>query len=956
MSTLEVKTPWYIPEILRYIRIYTNLSDFAALCQTSKGIHNVGRELLYESIYLELSNRHLDSLSLLYRTLEENPTLASQVKKLYFQLCDSKTSSRDDDLRSHHASQSPTLSKILDLCPNLTTISITHPYPVSDPVTQKINRSISNALHLQELKFITIDTMWPPHIPGETDVNISLLTHALRVKSLSSISMTLQQGPDSLILPASLVMPPVNSIVRLSLKNAYLSMESLSGIMSQLIHLKHLSLSFLWYADPVNPHVGEHLDCDKLGLALAHRASALQSLKIAVRFESRCALEVTGGGGPHSNWGPRHSIGSLESFTKLQSLQLAPEILLGWEKDVNVSLRDLLPVSLRDLHFRWDFGAWEKSPWEFEALCELLATNLDSTNPLPLRDLVLTCFDDEVSRFQKSFELIESRSAVLISALRLVCAVVIQSLVVFPSKTAMPPTPHTPAAVTQSVVTDLTICVFSPNDPPSTCELDPRIWHRIEKDLFLYTSEKSAWLYVALANEEGLTAEDLLVTDIRVGEPRPNSSSGDSWESRPYGIWVLRSKFAGNIDQAVTEVDVLFGIDAVDPRPQWTLMRSPLQLNAPPNIPIARLSILHGRSTPRSDVRPALRVRKDGKFKIVQISDTHMVTGVGVCRDAIDADGKDLPESEADPLTVEFMGRILDVERPDLVVLTGDQLHHDIPDSQSALFKVVAPIIERRIPFAAVFGNHDSEGVHALSRTAQMSILQNLPFNLSEPGPSQVDGTGNFYLQVLAPFPSEDPLINIIFPRFAQPNPKQNPQPRLRPYHAKPNRLVHADFSNISESHKTLRKARHNDKDNFHLSLTFLHIPLPEFANPNLRICKGRRREPTEGPSVNSHFYDVLVKEDVVALGCGHDHVNDFCGLLPREDEGMETKKRGPWLCYGGGTGFGGMECMVGSGGRVWELDTGMGRGVLRTWLRVEYGKERVDEVVLVEGGEVMSG
>jgi DNA repair exonuclease SbcCD nuclease subunit len=65
---------------------------------------------------------------------------------------------------------------------------------------------------------------------------------------------------------------------------------------------------------------------------------------------------------------------------------------------------------------------------------------------------------------------------------------------------------------------------------------------------------------------------------------------------------------------------------------------------------------------------------------------------------------------------MKFIGTILDVEKPDLVVLTGDQLHHNISDSQTALNKVVAPIIQRRIPFAAVFGNHDSEGIHALSR------------------------------------------------------------------------------------------------------------------------------------------------------------------------------------------------------------------------------------------------
>jgi len=75
-------------------------------------------------------------------------------------------------------------------------------------------------------------------------------------------------------------------------------------------------------------------------------------------------------------------------------------------------------------------------------------------------------------------------------------------------------------------------------------------------------------LYVALENKEELVAEDLVVTDIRVGEPPPNPSSDHSWESRPGGIWMLRSKFYGKTDQTVTEVDVLFGVDAVDPRPQ----------------------------------------------------------------------------------------------------------------------------------------------------------------------------------------------------------------------------------------------------------------------------------------------------------------------------------------------------------------------------------------------------
>jgi hypothetical protein len=268
------------------------------------------------------------------------------------------------------------------------------------------------------------------------------------------------------------------------------------------------------------------------------------------------------------------------------------------------------------------------------------------------------------------------------------------------------------------VITDLTISfesIASSLDSEST--LETRDWHRIEKDLYLHTlAEQSAWIYVAQVKEEELTSSHLVVTDVRIGEPPSAKDVKHAWESRPAGIWVQRSNYTSNIQHVVTGIDILFGSDAIDPRPQWSLLREPFQLkDASPGIPIPRPSIRRGRLIPSSEPS-TLRAREDGSFRIVQISDTHMVTGVGSCKDAIDADGRPLPESEADPLTVRFMEAILEVEKPDLVVLTGDQLHHDILDSQTALFKVVAPIIKRSIPWAAVFGNHDSEGDFSLSR------------------------------------------------------------------------------------------------------------------------------------------------------------------------------------------------------------------------------------------------
>jgi hypothetical protein len=157
-----------------------------------------------------------------------------------------------------------------------------------------------------------------------------------------------------------------------------------------------------------------------------------------------------------------------------------------------------------------------------------------------------------------------------------------------------------------------------------------------------------------------------------------------------------------------------------------------------------------------------------------------------------------------------------------------------------------------------------------------MSILQNLPFSLCESGPEQVDGIGNFYLQVLAPAPSQLPLSTLYFLDSHSQIPSKIHNPDYDPI-----KQSQIDwFTNISQAQRRAREKDDND-NRFHLSLAFLHIPLPEFGDRRLRIRNGHRREPTECPSVNSHFYDALVKGGILALGCGHDHVNDFCALLP---------------------------------------------------------------------------
>ena len=238
-----------------------------------------------------------------------------------------------------------------------------------------------------------------------------------------------------------------------------------------------------------------------------------------------------------------------------------------------------------------------------------------------------------------------------------------------------------------------------------------------------------------------------------------------------------------------------------------------------------------------------------------------------------------------------------------------------------------------------------------------MSLLQSIPFNLSSSGPSSISGVGNYYLQILPHIESrsQQPLSTLYFldSHSQIRNPTRNPdyapiaQDQIDWFRATSRALRH-ERERAPEQASTSSSTSDNKPS--HLALAFFHIPLPEFGHSNLHIHAGERREPTEGPSVNTHFYDALKEEGVAAIGCGHDHVNDFCALLPQEGE----MRLGPWLCHAGAAGFGGYGEYDGRRVyrrmRIWEMDTE--RGMLSTWLRVEYNAERVEQVVLVDGGE----
>lgn len=457
--------------------------------------------------------------------------------------------------------------------------------------------------------------------------------------------------------------------------------------------------------------------------------------------------------------------------------------------------------------------------------------------------------------------------------------------------------------------------------------------------------------------EEELTEQDKVVVGVKVGELDPGlEDEKHDWEKRPGGIWVLRSSDRHESDshRAITAVDVLFGTDAVEPRPNWNLGQVPLDIDADPCV---RLTIRHEQAKSEKEHKP--RVGKNGRFKILQVSDMHLSTGVGKCRNAIGPHDEPSKNCEADPRTLEFIESILDDEKPDLVILSGDQVEGPTaPDTQSAIFKFAQPLIERQIPYAAIFGNHDAEGELSMSREGQMSILQSLPYSLSQPGPEHVDGVGNYYIEVLAPSPSEHSAITIYLLDTHALTPDEK---NFKGY----DWLKQSQIEWFRTTSEGLKKAKaHLKYTHIHMDMAFIHIPLPEYGERDNNVIKGGQwKEPVTAPAFNSQFYEALAQEGVVAIGCGHDHVNDYCALRkepqPDPDTHHKTSHHGPWMCYAGGSGFGGYG---GYGGyhrrvRLWEVDTNAGR--ITTWKRVECcgdeTKKKIDDIVIVEGGHVVT-
>lgn len=94
---------------------------------------------------------------------------------------------------------------------------------------------------------------------------------------------------------------------------------------------------------------------------------------------------------------------------------------------------------------------------------------------------------------------------------------------------------------------------------------------------------------------------------------------------------------------------------------------------------------------PAFSQKEILKFNHDGKFKIVQFTDVHYK----------------YDDQSNSQIALERINEVLDAERPDFVIFTGDVVVSN--EAFKGLDIVLEPCMKRSIPFGVVFGNHDDE-------------------------------------------------------------------------------------------------------------------------------------------------------------------------------------------------------------------------------------------------------
>lgn len=294
----------------------------------------------------------------------------------------------------------------------------------------------------------------------------------------------------------------------------------------------------------------------------------------------------------------------------------------------------------------------------------------------------------------------------------------------------------------------------------------------------------------------------------------------------------------------------------------------------------------------------ALKFNANHKFKIVQFTDIHWKYG----NPASDEAG-------------ERMAEVLDAEKPDLVVFTGDLIF--AKPAREGLDKALEATVARGIPFAVTWGNHDDE--QDLNRKELSAHVATKAGNLTSTVEG-ISGVTNYTLSVKSTDGKRDAAVLYIFDSNSY-----SPIKKVKGY----DWIKHDQVEWYRQTSKAFTAA--NDGKPLP-ALAFFHIPLPEFheaAQNESAYFVGTRKEKACAPEINTGLAAAMLEAgDVMGVFVGHDHVNDYV-----------VDWRGILLGYGRFTGGATVyhDIPEGNGARVIELTEDS--RTIKTWIRIKGGK-----------------
>ncbi len=289
------------------------------------------------------------------------------------------------------------------------------------------------------------------------------------------------------------------------------------------------------------------------------------------------------------------------------------------------------------------------------------------------------------------------------------------------------------------------------------------------------------------------------------------------------------------------------------------------------------------------DTKVKLKFREDGTFNLLQVSDL---------QDNCNSN----PSDSIKPGTVQRLEAMIEVNDPDLVIFTGDQIWPNGLTDESYFIRYVDKMVKKLesegIAWGIVFGNHDSENSDSehlicnVSRARQMEIYESYDHCVAVSGDSDIFGVGNYVVPILSNDESRiefnvwcldtgDYTANIDKTMYDYSN---------KEYYSSVGKSDKYDFIKYDQQLWYYNTSTILEQYNGGQKITgamFGHICLPEFTdvynNRDLESVNytGLRKEGGEAcSSVNSHMFDtILARGDVKGFYAGHDHMNTYSGI-----------------------------------------------------------------------------